>query len=191
MNENFSKQKLFQGMIFTLLITFATGLGNVLSEFFMLDVKKQEAEDNLHADARRQATELHCTKLQESASLATEIMFRADRGYPNVVTLEDLIYGEQMPEKRVPDEKIKEEQKNLEHQVFKLLPYLLPDEAQIMEKVMLQHSILTSMRTSKVPAEHRSALSEGGFNFNNEMHELRRAGTQMSQIFRERCMRVD
>ena len=88
MNENFSKQKLFQGMIFTLLITFATGLGNVLSEFFMLDVKKQEAEDNLHADARRQATELHCTKLQESASLATEIMFRADRGYPNVVTLE-------------------------------------------------------------------------------------------------------
>ena len=147
MNENFSKEKLFQGMIFTLLITFATGLGNVLSEFFMLDVKKQEAEDNLHADARRQATELHCTKLQESASLATEIMFRADRGYPNVVTLEDLIYGEQMPEKRVPDEKIKEEQKNLEHQVFKLLPYLLPDEAQIMEKVMLQHSILTSMRT--------------------------------------------
>ncbi|HEA4908935.1 TPA: hypothetical protein RW283_005066, partial [Escherichia coli] len=98
MNENFSKEKLFQGMIFTLLITFATGLGNVLSEFFMLDVKKQEAEDNLHADARRQATELHCTKLQESASLATEIMFRADRGYPNVVTLEDLIYGEQMPE---------------------------------------------------------------------------------------------
>ena len=41
MNENFSKEKLFQGMIFTLLITFATGLGNVLSEFFMLDVKKQ------------------------------------------------------------------------------------------------------------------------------------------------------
>lgn len=41
MNENFSKEKLFQGMIFTLLITFATGLGNVLSEFFMLDVKNK------------------------------------------------------------------------------------------------------------------------------------------------------
>ncbi|CAI1595403.1 hypothetical protein [Serratia ficaria] len=190
MSEDFSKKKLLQGMVFTLLITIATGLGNVFSAFFMLDVKKQETEDNLHADARRRATELHCTKLEESASLAAEIVFRADRGYPNAVTLHDLMYGGKMPEKRIPDEKIKEEQKNLEHKVFGLLPYLLPDEAQIMEKVTLQHIVVTGMRTSKVPAERRVPPSEGGFNFNNEMHELRRAGALMGQMFREKCMSV-
>jgi hypothetical protein len=75
MNEEFSRKKLLQGIIFTLLITFATGIGNVLSAF-MLNVKKQEVEDTQLAEARRRATELHCLKLQESASLAAEIVFR-------------------------------------------------------------------------------------------------------------------
>lgn len=69
MNENFSKQKLFQGMIFTLLITFATGLGNVLSEFFMLDVKKQEAEDNRKRLVR---TVLIFTESSDQLSRATD-----------------------------------------------------------------------------------------------------------------------
>ncbi|HAT1512785.1 TPA: hypothetical protein I8W54_001075 [Morganella morganii] len=192
MTEEFSKKKLLQGVIFTLLITIATGLGNVLSAFFMLDVKKQETEDNRLADARRRAAELHCTKLEQSASLAAEIVFRADRGYPNTVTLSDLIYvyGGEIPAKRVSDEKIEEEQRELEHKVFGLLPYLLPDEAQVMEKVTLQHSVVTGMRTSKVPVERRAPLSEGGFNFNNEMNELRSAGSQMGQMFREKCMSI-
>jgi len=188
MAEEFSKKKLIQGVIFTLLITIATGLGNVLSAFFMLDVKRQETEDNRLADARRSAAELHCTKLEESASLAAEIVFRADRGYPNTVTLSDLMYGREMPAKRVSDEKIKEEQRDLEHRVFGLLPYLLPDEAQIMEKITLQHIVVTEMRTSRVPAERRALPSEGGFNFNNEMNELRSAGSLMGQMFREKCM---
>lgn len=107
MNEDFSKQKVLQAVIFTLLITLATGLGNVFSAFFMLNVKKQENEDIMHADARRRATELHCTKLEESASLAAEIVFRADRGYPNAMTLYDLMYDGEMPAKRVSDEKNK------------------------------------------------------------------------------------
>lgn len=188
MAEEFSKKKLIQGVIFTLLITIATGLGNVLSAFFMLDVKRQETEDNRLADARRSAAELHCTKLEESASLAAEIVFRADRGYPNTVTLSDLMYGREMPAKRVSDEKIKEEQRDLEHRVFGLLPYLLPDEAQIMEKITLHHIVVTEMRTSRVPAERRALPSEGGFNFNNEMNELRSAGSLMGQMFREKCM---
>ena len=188
MTEDFSKKKLLQGVIFTLLITIATGLGNVLSAFFMLDVKKQETEDNRLADARRRATELHCTKLEESASLAAEIVFRADRGYPNTVTLSDLMYGGKMPAKRVSDEKIEEEQRDLEHKVFGLLPYLLPDEAQVMEKVTLQHIVVTGMRTSKVPADRRAPPSEGGFNFNNEMNELRSAGSLMGHMFRKKCM---
>lgn len=190
MTEDFSKKKLLQGVIFTLLITIATGLGNVFSAFFMLDVKKQETEDNLLADARRRATELHCTKLEESASLAAEIVFRADRGYPNTVTLSDLMYGGKMPAKRVSDEKIEEEQRDLEHKVFGLLPYLLPDEAQVMEKVTLQHIVVTGMRTSKVPVARRAPPSEGGFNFNNEMNELRSAGSLMGQMFREKCMSI-
>ena len=188
MAEEFSKKKLLQGVIFTLLITIATGLGNVLSAFFMLDVKKQETEDNRLADARRHATELHCMKLEQSASLAAEIVFRADRGYPNRVTLSDLIYGGGMPAKRGYDEKIEEEQRDLEHKVFGLLPYLLPDEAQVMEKITLQHIVVTGMRTSKVPVERRAPPSEGGFNFNNEMNELRSAGSRMGQMFREKCM---
>jgi len=188
MTEEFSKKKLLQGVIFTLSITIATGLGNVLSAFFMLDVKKQETEDNRLADARRRATELHCTKLEQSASLATEIVFRADRGYPNTVTLSDLIYAGEMPAKRVSDEKIEEEQRDLEHKVFGLLPYLLPDEAQVLEKVTLQHIVVTGMRTSKIPVERRAPPSEGGFDFNNEMNELRSAGSVMGQMFREKCM---
>ncbi|QIF15439.1 hypothetical protein [Escherichia coli] len=190
MTEEFSKKKLLQGVIFTLLITIATGLGNVLSAFFMLDVKKQETEDNRLADARRRATELHCTKLEQSASLATEIVFRADRGYPNTVTLADLNYGGEMPAKRVSDEKIEEEQIELEHKVFGLLPYLLPDEAQVLEKVTLQHIVVTGMRTSKVPVERRAHPSEGGFDFNNEINELRSAGSLMGQMFREKCMSI-
>lgn len=188
MTEEFSKKKLLQGVIFTLLITIATGLGNVLSAFFMLDVKKQETEDNRLADARRRASELHCTKLEQSASLAAEIVFRADRGYPNTVTLSDLMYGEGKPAKRVSDEKIVEEQRELEHKVFGLLPYLLPDEAQVMEKVTLQHIVVTGLRTSKVPAERRAPPSKGGFDFNNEMNELRSAGSLMGQMFRAKCM---
>lgn len=190
MSEDFSKQKVLQAVIFTLLITLATGLGNVFSAFFMLDVKKQENEDNMHADARRRATELHCTKLEESASLAAEIVFRADRGYPNAVTLYDLMYDGEMPAKRVSDEKIKQEQRDLEHKVFGLLPYLLPDEAQIMERVTLQHIVVTGMRTSKVPAERRVPPSQGGLDFNNEMTELRSAGAMIGQMFREKCMSI-
>lgn len=188
MTEEFSKKKLLQGVIFTLLITIATGLGNVLSAFFMLDVKKQETEDNRLADARRRASELHCTKLEQSASLAAEIVFRADRGYPNTVTLSDQMYGEKNSATRVSDEKIVKEQRELEHKVFGLLPYILPDEAQVMEKVTLQHIVVTELRTSKVPAERREPPSKGGFNFNNEMNELRSAGSLMGQLFREKCM---
>ncbi|HFQ9141945.1 TPA: hypothetical protein ACHTOV_004444 [Enterobacter cancerogenus] len=190
MNEDFSRKRLLQGIIFTLLITFATGMGNVLSAFFMLNVKKQEVEDTQLAEARRRATELHCLKLQESASLAAEIVFRADRGYPNNVSLYELMYEDIRPTKRVPDDQIKEEQKNLEHQVFGLLPYLLPDEAQVMKQVTLQHFIVTAMRTSKVPAERRRPSDEGGFDFNKEMQKLRDGGDFMGQIFRERCMRI-
>ncbi|HHR5914071.1 TPA: hypothetical protein ACS7WR_003748, partial [Providencia alcalifaciens] len=96
----------------------------------------------------------------------------------------------EMPTKRVSDEEIKKEQRELEYQVFGLLPYLLPDEAQVMEKVTLQHIVVTEMRTSKVPIEHRAQPSEGGFNFNNEMNELRSAGSLMSQMFREKCMNM-
>ncbi|HGU9824231.1 TPA: hypothetical protein ACNFPD_003325 [Enterobacter cancerogenus] len=190
MNEDFSRKRLLQGIIFTLLITFATGMGNVLSAFFMLNVKKQEVEDTQLAEARRRATELHCLKLQESASLAAEIVFRADRGYPNNVSLYELMYEDIRPTKRVPDDQIKEEQKNLEHQVFGLLPYLQPDEAQVMKQVTLQHFIVTAMRTSKVPAERRRPSDEGRFDFNKEMQKLRDGGDFMGQIFRERCMRI-
>lgn len=34
--------------------------------------------------------------------------------------------------------------------------YLLPDEAQVMEKVTLQHIVVTGIRTSKVPVERRA-----------------------------------
>ncbi|MCK7310443.1 hypothetical protein [Enterobacter quasiroggenkampii] len=190
MNEEFSRKRLLQGIIFTLLITFATGMGNVLSAFFMLNVKKQEVEDTQLAEARRRATELHCLKLQESASLAAEIVFRADQGYPNNVSLYELMYETSTPTKRVPDDQIKEEQKNFEHQVFGLLPYLQPDEAQVMKQVTLQHFIVTAMRTSKVPAEHRTSPAEDGFDFNKEMQKLRDGGDFMGQIFRERCMRI-
>lgn len=190
MNEEFSRKKLLQGIIFTLLITFATGIGNVLSAFFMLNVKKQEVEDTQLAEARRRATELHCLKLQESASLAAEIVFRADRGYPNNVSLYELMYEDSRPTKRVPDDQIKEEQTNFEHQVFGLLPYLQPDEAQVMKQITLQHFIVTAMRTSKVPAERRTSPAEGGFDFNKEIQKLRDGGDFMGQIFRERCMRI-
>lgn len=71
MNEEFSRKRLLQGIIFTLLITFATGMGNVISAFFMLNVKKQEVEDTQLAEARRRATELHCPKLQEKRVIPT------------------------------------------------------------------------------------------------------------------------
>lgn len=190
MTEEFSRKRLLQGITFTLLITFATGMGNVLSAFFMLNVKKLEVEDTQLAEARRRATELHCLKLQESASLAAEIVFRADRGYPNNVSLYELMYEASPPTKPVPDEQIKEEQKNLEHQVFGLLPYLQPDEAQVMKQVTLQHFIVTAMRTTKVPAERRTSPSKGGFEFNKEMQKLRDGGDFMGRIFREKCMRI-
>jgi hypothetical protein len=56
-----------------------------------------------------------------------------------------------------PTIKSKKNRQTLEHQVFGLLPYLQPDEAQVMKQITLQHFIVTAMRTSKVPAERRTS----------------------------------
>jgi hypothetical protein len=42
----------------------------------------------------------------------------SDRGYPNNVSLYELMYEDNRPTKRVPGDQTKEEQKNVEHQVL-------------------------------------------------------------------------
>lgn len=155
----------------TVIMSIATAAGTYASSYFLLPVKMKEEAEKAAVERKAKGTQLHCEKLQLSASLASEIRFCADRGYSN----------------RISDRKLLDEQLALERRAAELTPFLSEQESEILENVTLHHYVITQMRTSKVPVSERVPPSQGGFDANRELDEVRGGADKLAAAYRSRC----
>lgn len=177
-------------VLLTLLMAIATGIGNWFSSYLMLSSKSQEVINNAEISLRAKGAEVHCSALKDAASLASEIDFSADRGYPNIIVFSELIQGKPIEEfRKVPDEQVRAEQLAFEKRASAIIPLLAEREVDILEKVTLNHYVVTQLRTSKIPPKQRASPREGGFNANDNIREIRDNARLMANIYRQKCTR--
>lgn len=175
----------------TIVMSIATGIGTVCSSYLLLTIKNEEEVSRAEIARKARGAEMHCDKLREAASLAAEIEFSADRGYPNRVSISDLLAGETFEQhQKVPREVIIDEQLAYEKRASALVPMLTENEARILNRVTLHHYVVTSLRTSKVPPELRASPREGGFNANEELQGIRDGGALLAATYRQICTEV-
>lgn len=172
----------------TLVMSLATGLGNLGSSYLLISAKNREEIDKAEIARKAKGAEMHCEKLREAASLAAEIEFSADRGYPNIVRLSDLMTGataEQL--RKVPDQQVIDELLAYEKRASALIPLLTEEEAALLNRITLHHDVVTQLRTSKVPVEQRVSPRDGGFNANSELNDIRLSSSELAAAYRLRC----
>ncbi len=182
MNSNIKSHILIA--LFTAVIT---GAVNYMVSTITLPLKIKEEIHKLELERRGRGATFHCENLKAGASLASEIEFKAGRGYMNNIYLADLLTGATIESlRKVPDEKIKEEQLMLEKKAAELVPFLTENQADILHRVTLHHSVLTAIRTSKFePARN----SDGSLSFdaNDQMKKIRDGARQIAAIYRTEC----
>jgi hypothetical protein len=173
-------------VLLTVVMAFATGIGNLGSSYMLLFVKNQEEADKAEIARRAKGAGLHCEKLLESASLAAEIEFSADRGYTDARRLIDL-FSDEAGTHRKQNLTLASEQLAFEKRASALIPMLSEDEAKTLSQVTLHHYVVTRMRTSTVPPEMRVAVTEGGFDANEELNGIREGGAAIAASYRHQC----
>ncbi|MBB4057333.1 MULTISPECIES: hypothetical protein [Pseudomonas] len=177
-------------LVLTLLMTLASGVGNWISSYLMLSSKSQEIINNSEISLRAKGAEVHCDALKDAASLASEIDFSADRGYANAIVFSELIRGKSIEEfRKIPDEQIRAEQLQFEKRASTIVPLLAENESKILEQVTLNHYVVTQLRTSTVPLSGRLSPSEGGFNANTNIREIRESARALANLYRTKCTR--
>jgi hypothetical protein len=139
-------------------------------------------------ERRAKGTQLACEKLQASASLAAEINFSADRGYPNAVHASDIALGKaKVGQLTVPQAQIVAEQLAFEKRASELIPFLEEPETELLNRTTLHHYVVTRLRTSDVPLEQRARPSEGGFDANAEIAGIRAGAQKLAAVYRATC----
>ncbi|MBP5958150.1 hypothetical protein ICA16_20950 [Pseudomonas anatoliensis] len=177
-------------VVLTLLMAVATGVGNWISSYLMLSSKSQEVINNAEISLRAKGAEVHCEALKNAATLASEIDFSADRGYANAIVFSELIQGKPIEEfRKISDEQVRAEQLQYEKRASAIFPLLAEDEEKILEQVTLNHYVVTQLRTSRVPLYQRTLPSEGGFNANTNLREIRENARTLANTYRTKCTR--
>lgn len=172
----------------TIVMSIATGIGNYVSQYLLLSVKSKEEAEKAVVERRAKGEQLHCDKLQGGATLAAQIEFSADRGYPNAVLLSDLILGTDTGRApKIPHAEIEAEQLALEKRAAEIIPFLAETEADILSRITLHHHVVTRMRSSKVPLNQRALPSDGGFDSNKELAGIREGAAKLASLYRAGC----
>jgi hypothetical protein len=173
----------------TIIMSISTAIGTLVSSYLMLPMKMKEEAEKAAVERKAKGMLTHCEKLQMSASLAAEIEFSADRGYPSISLTEALAASaakKPLPQK-ISDKKLLDVQLVLEKRSTELIPFLSESEAKILQSITLHHYVVTQMRTSKVPLNKRVPPSEGGFDGNDELNRIRAGAFELAKAYRSRC----
>jgi hypothetical protein len=198
-------------LVLAVVISFATAVGNLASSYVLFGTKVKEEAAKATVERRARGAQLHCEKLQQAASLAAEIDFRASRGDANAMSLGKLLRGIK-PGK--PSDtawmETEKEQRAFEKRAFELMPFLEKSEAALMEEITLHHDVLMNLKqwggeqpgNVKVAAfasgddkERRSTRGTPGespsFNAHQGLAVLRTNAAELAQIYRLKCTEDD
>jgi hypothetical protein len=172
----------------TVVMSIATAIGNFASTYLLLGAKMKEEAEMAAVERRAKGAQLACEKLQASATLAAEINFSADRGYPNAIRLSDIVLGKaKLGQLAVPKDQIIEEQRAFEKRASELIPFLAESDAEVLNRTTLHHFLVTSLRTSEVPSEQRVSPQKGGFDANTELAGIRDGAAKLATAYRAAC----
>ena len=194
-------------LVLAVVMSFATAVGNLASSYVLFGTKVKEEAAKARVERRARGAQLHCEKLQQAASLAAEIDFRASRGDANAMSLGKLLRGIKTSKPSdaawVETEK---EQRAFEKRAFELMPFLEKSEAALMEEITLHHDVLMNLKqwggeqpgNVKVAAfasgdekERRSIRGTPGeppsFNAHQGLAVLRTNAAELAQIYRLKC----
>lgn len=188
-NVEIEKRHWFIAALLTIVMSISTGIGTFVASYLMLPMRMKEEAERAAVERRAKGMQTHCEKLQMSASLAAEIEFNADRGFPSISLSEALAASaanRPLPQK-FSDKKLLDDQLALEKRATELIPFLSESEAKTLQSITLHHYVITQMRTSKVPLNERVPPREGGFDGNEELNHIRTGAVEMAKSYRNRC----
>lgn len=175
-------------VVLTVVMSIATAIGTSVSSYLLLGAKMREETERAAVERRAKGTQLACKKLQASATLAAEINFSADRGYPNAIRISDIaLENENLEQIEVPMTQIITEQLAFEKRASELIPFLAESQAEILNRTTLHHYVVTSLRASEVPPEQRVPPREGGFDANTELAGIRSGAARLAAAYRIAC----
>lgn len=197
----------YVAMILAVVMSFATAVGNLASSYVLFGTKVKEEAAKARVERRARGAQLHCEKLQQAASLAAEIDFRASRGDANAMSLGKLLRG--IKTSKPSDTawmETEREQRAFEKRAFELMPFLEKPEAALMEEITLHHDVLVNLKhwggdqsgNVKVAAfaagEEKERRSTGigpgeapTFNAHQGLAVLRTNAAELAQIYRLKC----
>lgn len=175
-------------VVLTIVMSIATAIGTAASSYLLLGIKMREEAEKAAVERRAKGAQLACEKLLASASLAAEINFSADRGYPNAVHASDIASGKAIPgQLAVPEAQIISEQLAFEKRASELIPFLDESEAEFLNRMTLHHYVVTRLRTSDVPPEQRLPPGESSFDANTELAGIRAGAAELAAAYRAKC----
>ncbi|WP_146172011.1 hypothetical protein [Pseudoduganella armeniaca] len=183
------KRPWFVAAALTIVMSVSTGIGTFVSSYVMLPMKMKEKAEKAVVERKAKGMQVRCEKLQMSASLAAEIQFAADRGYPSVSLAKALAAkaANKPLSQKISDKRLLDDQLALEKRATELIPFLSESEAETLQSVVLHHFVLTQMRTSKAPENERVPPSAGGFDGNDELNRIRSGASEIARAYRARC----
>jgi len=172
----------------TIVMSIATAIGTLASSYLLLGVKVREEADKAAVERRAKGAQLACEKLLASASLAAEINFSADRGYPNAVHASDIASGKAtLGQFSVPEAQIVAEQLAFEKRASGLVPFLDESEAEVLNRTTLHHYVVTRLRTSDAVPVQRLPSGGNSFDANSELNSIRVGAAELAAAYREKC----
>lgn len=174
--------------VLTIVMSIATAIGTAASSYLLLGIKMREEAEKAAVERRAKGEQLGCEKLLASASLAAEINFSADRGYPNAVRASDIASGKAtLGQFAVPEAQIVAEQLAFEKRAAGLAPFLDESEAEVLNRTTLHHYVLTRLRTSDVVPVQRLPSGGNSFDANSELNSIRTGAAELAAAYREKC----
>lgn len=147
-------------LILTLAMSVATVIGNIASSSILGQARLEEAQARATIERRAKGAQFHCEKLQQAASLAAEIDFRATRNeagaaHPGTVPGKLRIIRSARPDWG----DIEQEQRAFEKRTSQLIPFLEKTEALLLEEITLSHDALMTLQQTATerPAHLKAA----------------------------------
>lgn len=157
--------------ILTIIMSVATALGTYISSYLLLPTKVEEGRAMAAVDRKAKGAQLHCEKLLDAASLASEIEMRAERESP----------GTSFP-------KLRNDVLGYERRAAGLAPLLSEEELRSLKNETFYYARLNEARILKAREGKLDSPAQGGPDPDRYFREVIEASSVLASKYKSACM---
>lgn len=156
--------------ILTIIMSVATALGTYISSYLLLSTKLEEGRAMAAVDRKAKGAQLHCEKLLDAASLASEIEMRAEMESPGIAY-----------------PKFRNDVLAYERRAAALAPLLFEEELRSLKNATFYYYLLNSARILKAQRGRLDSPAQGGPDPNKYFQEVIKASSELASRYKDAC----